>query len=140
MTMLMVETTEGGVLPQWDAYGNAGLDLHINMDITLLPRERKTVPLGIKTAFSSEYVAVLKDRSGLAAKHGLTVLGGVIDSCYRGEWHAVLLNTGAEPIILMRGDRVCQAIIVRAMHLQIHHVQVLPDSTRGSKGFGSSGQ
>jgi dUTP pyrophosphatase len=146
MLGLQIKLKDGAMLPYWSDNPNrmyvhdGGLDIRANECCILLPGERGVVKTGIHTAFSPQYVALLRDRSGLAAKHGITVLAGVIDSGYRGEWSVVLLNTGKVSYHVDPGDRICQAIFVVPNHLAIEQVDELPNSERGEKGFGSSGK
>jgi len=146
MLELQVKCDLGATLPSWNGspnnllYADGGLDIHANEHRGIAPGGRAIIGTGIYTAFHAQYVALLRDRSGLAAKHGVTVLAGVIDSGYRGEWKIVMLNTGNEAVFIAPGDRICQAIFVKPNHLRIEHVQELPDSDRGEKGFGSSGK
>jgi len=119
---------------------DAGFDLRCQSPIVIQPGMRITTKLGLFSEFSDGYVGLIKDRSGLAAKNGLTVLGGVIDSGYRGEWGVVLLNTGNEEVSLCQGDKIAQVVFVKqADEYVINVVNQLSDSARGEKGFGSSG-
>ena len=139
---LKIKVLPGGTLPQWGDHGNAGLDLHAVGSGVIPPKCLAVVHLGICTEFSPTYVAYLKDRSGMAAK-GLHLFGGVIDSSYRGEWKAVIYNSGCTPYHITAGDRVCQAVFHSVFHLQISEVNEnttdLSPSVRGQGGFGSTG-
>ena len=136
---LLIKRVDGGQVPAWSDRGNAGLDLHSNETIVVHPQWIQKIKLGIATAFPETYVGLLRDRSGLASR-GLHVLAGVIDSSYRGEWIATVANLGLEPIEINRFDRICQCIFVPRFHLQITPTDNLPESLRGSSGFGSSGR
>jgi len=128
----------GGIVPTWKSDEDAGLDLHAAVNMTVLPHSQQIVPLGIQTQFSSIYVALIKDRSGLAAK-GIHILAGVIDSSYRGEWKVIMLNTSDEPLLIIRGARIAQVLFLAVRHLEIVTVDSLDVSGRGCSGFGSSG-
>lgn len=128
----------GGILPEWKSMEDAGLDLHASEDTTIRAGECAKVKLGICTAFSPQFVAVLKDRSGHGSKQKYTH-AGVIDSSYRGEWLAILENASSEDWAIKRGDRIVQALFVPCFHLRIVETESLPDSDRGLSGFGSSG-
>jgi len=146
MLELQVKCDAGAILPSWNGepgnlfYADGGLDIHANEHRGIQPGGRAIIGTGIYTAFHPQYVALLRDRSGNAAKHGVTVLAGVIDSGYRGEWKIVMLNTSDEVFCIGPGDRICQAIFVQPQHLRIEQVLELPSSDRGEKGFGSSGK
>ena len=105
----------------------------------LYPFVPNLIPLGFATEFSSEYGVLLKDRSGLSSK-GIHVLGGVIDSGYRGEWKVCLINLSAKVHRIYEGDRIAQAVIVRNYYPKWEEVKELEKSERGSKGYGSSGK
>lgn len=129
----------GGQIPKWKNMEDAGLDLHASVDMVVAPGERIVMPLGIQTEFGPQYVAIIKDRSGLAGK-GICVRAGVIDSSYRGEWKVVMANCGEETWDVKRGDRVAQVIFMPCFHLTIEEVDSLSSSERGGGGFGSSGR
>lgn len=139
MLNIKFKSVDGGQIPEWSDLANAGLDLYANEDIVLLPDKTTPVHLGIASEFAPNYVALLKERSGMG-KSGIALRGGVIDSCYRGEWAALLLNLSDENYVIAKGDRVCQAIFLPVLHLQIAEVDSLNDSIRGKGGFGSSGK
>lgn len=101
---------------------------------------RRIFHTGLTMAIPEGYGCVIKDRSGLAAKHGLHVLAGVIDSSYRGEWMVCLLNTGRTYYQITEGDRIAQAIIIPEYELEFLEVDELSETWRGEKGFGSSGR
>lgn len=128
----------GGQIPAWKDFSDAGLDLHASEDVVVLAGQRVLIPLGIATAFPPQYVAVIKDRSGMAAR-GLYTHAGVIDSSYRGEWKVIAENNGNEAIVIKKGDRVAQVLFLPCFHLKIQTVDVLPESLRGAGGFGSTG-
>jgi len=129
-------------LPAYAHPGDAGADLVTRIDVTLAPRARVTVPTGIAIALPDGYAAFVHPRSGLAARHGLTIVNapGTVDAGYRGEIAVTLLNTDpAEPVVLRRGDRIAQLVVQRVERARFVEAQRLPGSHRGDGGFGSSG-
>jgi dUTP pyrophosphatase len=129
-------------LPAYAHPGDAGADLVTAVDVTLQPGERALVPTGIAMAVPEGYVALVHPRSGLAARHGLSIVNapGTIDAGYRGEVKVLLVNLDpAEPIELRRGDRVAQLVLQRVEQAAFTEVEVLPDSVRGVGGYGSTG-
>jgi dUTP pyrophosphatase len=129
-------------LPAYAHPGDAGADLVTAVDVTLQPGERALVPTGIAMAVPEGYVALVHPRSGLAARHGLSIVNtpGTIDAGYRGEVKVLLVNLDpAEPIELRRGDRVAQLVIQRVEQAAFTEVEVLPESVRGGGGYGSTG-
>ena len=129
-------------LPAYAHPGDAGADLVTAVDVTLQPGERALVPTGIAMAVPEGYVALVHPRSGLAARHGLSIVNtpGTIDAGYRGEVKVLLVNLDpAEPIELRRGDRVAQLVLQRVEQAAFTEVEVLPESVRGDGGYGSTG-
>lgn len=129
-------------LPQYAHAGDAGADLVAREDVVLAPLARATVPTGVSLALPDGYAAFIHPRSGLAARHGLTIVNapGTVDAGYRGEIAVTLLNTdSAEPVVLKRGDRIAQLVIQRVVRARFVAAQRLPGSHRGTGGFGSSG-
>lgn len=130
----------GGVLPEWSkGYDNAGLDLRAAEGGVIPAGKQICVPLGICTAFANNYVGIFKDRSSMAAKRIYTH-AGVIDSSYRGEWKALLSNEGIGDFVYASGDKLLQVIFLPCFHLQIMETTSLPESLRGTGGFGSTGK
>jgi dUTP pyrophosphatase len=122
--------------------GDAGVDLVAAVDVTLAPGERAVVPTGIAIALPDGYAAFVHPRSGLAARHGVTIVNapGTVDAGYRGEIRVTLLNTdAAAPVKFARGDRIAQLVIQRVASPVFYEVQSLPGSARGDGGFGSTG-
>ena len=109
--------------------------------ITIEPGRRALVPTGLTIALPAGFEAQVRPRSGLALKHGVTVLNapGTIDADYRGEVAVVLINHGAEPFAIRRGDRIAQMIVAPVTRVAWREVAALSDSTRGAGGFGSTG-
>jgi len=126
-------------LPVRKREGDAGLDLYSNQMVVLNPGERTMVSTGIAIEIPKGYVGIIKDRSGLAAKQGLTTIAGVVDENYRGEVKVVLLNTGNEQVILDKHTRIAQLLIIPYLGCEVEEVKELSDTQRGEKGFGSSG-
>ena len=128
--------------PSYAHPGDAGADLRAREDVVLMPGERKLVPTGVAIALPYGFVALIHPRSGLASKHGLTIVNapGTVDAGYRGEISVTLLNTdSSQPIELRRGDRIAQMVIQRVEHAQFIPVSELSGSVRGTGGFGSTG-
>ena len=128
--------------PSYAHPGDAGADLRAREDVVLKPGERKLVPTGVAIALPDGFVALIHPRSGLATKHGLTIVNapGTVDAGYRGEISVTLLNTDVtQSIELRRGDRIAQMVIQRVEHAQFIPVTELSDSVRGTGGFGSTG-
>ncbi len=122
--------------------GDAGADLVSTESFVLAPGERRLVPTGLSIALPEGYAAFVVPRSGLAAKHGITIVNspGTVDSGYRGEIKVSLLNTDvAEPYEVHVGDRIAQMIVMPVPRVTFSRVDELPDSVRGQGGFGSSG-
>ena len=129
-------------VPAYAHPGDAGADLVTRVDVTVPPGGRVTVPTGVAIALPDGYAAFVHPRSGLAARHGLTIVNapGTVDAGYRGELAVTLLNTdAAEPVVLRRGDRIAQLVVQRVERARFVEVERLPGSHRGEGGFGSSG-
>ena len=135
---------EGIPLPAYASSGAAGMDLvaALEVPLTLGPGERAAVPTGIALALPEGYEAQVRPRSGLALKHGITVLNspGTIDADYRGEIRVILANLGTEAVTLERGERVAQLVLAPVSRIGWAPVAALPESARGSRGFGSTGR
>ena len=128
--------------PSYAHPGDAGADLVTTVDVTLQPGERAMVPTGIALALPEGYVALVHPRSGLAARHGLSIVNapGTIDAGYRGEVKVMLINHDpAAPVELRRGDRIAQLVVQRFERARFVEVAELPDSARGEGGYGSTG-
>jgi dUTP pyrophosphatase len=130
-------------LPRYQTDGAAGLDLLADIDgeWTLAPLERRAVPTGLALALPVGFEGQVRPRSGLALKSGVTCLNspGTIDSDYRGEVQVILANLSTTPFTLRRGERVAQLVIAPVVRAALLEVEVLPVTTRGSGGFGSTG-
>jgi len=128
--------------PAYAHPGDAGADLVSRIDVVIPPQGRVTVPTGVAIALPDGFAAFVHPRSGLAMRHGLTIVNapGTVDAGYRGEIAVTLLNTDVEHALeLHRGDRIAQLVIQRVERATFHVVEHLPGSHRGDGGFGSSG-
>jgi dUTP pyrophosphatase len=129
-------------LPSYARQDDAGADLVCAEDVDLAPGQRAVVGTGIAIALPAGYAAFVHPRSGLAARHGVTLVNapGTLDAGYRGEIKVVLLNTDpATPVSFRRGDRIAQLVVQRVERAAFREVAALPDSARGDNGFGSTG-
>ncbi len=128
-------------LPRQTHPGDAGVDLRARESATLAPGERTLIPTGIAVAIPEGHVGLVCPRSGLAMRHGISVVNapGVVDAGYRGELQVIAVNLGDETVTLRRGDRIAQLVVVPLANLGFDEVTELPASTRGEDGFGSSG-
>lgn len=133
---------EGLPLPAYATEGAAGMDLLAARDMTLPAGGRALVPTGLCIAIPEGFEMQIRPRSGLALKHGITVLNapGTVDSDYRGEVGVILLNTGAETFEITRGERIGQAVFAPVTRAEWEEVVVLPETLRGAGGFGSTGR
>ncbi len=127
------------ILPQAMRPGDAAVDLYSSVDLELKPQERKLVATGIAVAIPQGYWGSIRDRSGLAAQHGLHTLAGVLDSNYRGEILIVMINLGQEKYQIKAGDRIAQMIIEKHEEFSWQEVENLGESNRGEGRFSSSG-
>ncbi len=128
-------------LPSYATSGAAGMDLRSAESLTIKPHARALVATGIAIALPQGLEAQVRPRSGLAVKHGVTVLNapGTIDCDYRGEIKVALINHGDEDFVIARGDRIAQMVIAPAPQVILEEVSLLGDTARGTGGFGSSG-
>ena len=117
------------------------MDMSCNEDVRLDAGARKLVGTGIRIAVPAGYEAQVRPRSGLAIKHGITMVNtpGTIDSDYRGEVKVILLNTGSEPVEFKKGDRIAQLVICPVATARLHIVETLEETVRSDGGFGSTG-
>lgn len=131
-------------LPEYATRQSAGLDLRANIeqDIVLGPLERAVVPTGLFIALPGGFEAQIRPRSGLAAKHGITVLNtpGTIDADYRGELKVILVNLSNEPFTIVAGERIAQMVVTRHEQVEWESVDSLDETARGAGGFGSTGK
>ena len=130
-------------LPAYATPGSAGLDLraHLEESRTLQPGERTLIPTGLSLALPDGYEAQVRPRSGLAVKHGITVLNspGTVDADYRGDVGVILINLGHEPFEIAPGDRIAQLVVAAYAQVEWALVETLPETERGSGGFGHTG-
>ncbi|WP_258369167.1 dUTP diphosphatase [Georgenia satyanarayanai] len=128
--------------PSYAHPGDAGADLRARHDVELGPGERAVVPTGVAIALPDGWAAFVHPRSGLAARHGVTVVNapGTVDAGFRGEINVILLNTDLrETVRIARGDRVAQLVVQRVAQARFAEVEDLPESVRGTGGLGSTG-
>lgn len=130
-------------MPQYSTASSAGMDLraYVETPIVLKPMQRALVPTGIYIALPDGYEAQVRPRSGLALKHGVTVLNtpGTIDADYRGEVGVILMNLGQEDFVINDGERIAQMIVAKFEHADLLPVEFLDETERGTGGFGHSG-
>lgn len=130
-------------LPSYESSHAAGMDLRAAVDesLTLSPGERALVPTGLQIALPEGYEAQIRPRSGLAYRNGITMLNtpGTIDADYRGEVKVLAINHGEEPFTIRHGDRIAQMVIAPIQQMFVEEVDDLPETERGSGGFGSTG-
>lgn len=137
---------EGLALPKYETKGSAGMDVRAAVaedePLTLEPGDRALVPTGLTFAIPQGYEMQVRPRSGLAFKHGITCLNtpGTIDSDYRGELKVLLINLGKEAFTIQRGERIAQLLLAPVIQGEWRAVSVLPDTSRGEGGFGSTGK
>lgn len=143
--MVKIEVINKGrqPLPAYATAQSAGMDLRANIpeSITLQPLERRLIPTGLHIALPEGYEAQVRPRSGLALKHGITVLNspGTIDSDYRGELMVLLINLSQDPFTVNDGERIAQLVIARHEQAVLTAVEVLDDTERGAGGYGHTG-
>ena len=132
---------EGLALPAYATSGAAGMDVLAAEDVTLAPGGRHAVATGFSVAIPPGYEIQVRPRSGLALKHGVSVPNtpGTIDSDYRGELKVIVINHGAEPFAIARGDRIAQLVLAPVTQAAWEEVAELDETARGSGGFGSTG-
>lgn len=141
--VLITRLDESIPLPSYAKGGDAGADITSRIDITLAPGERGLVPTGIAIALPDGYAAFVHPRSGLAIKHGVSLVNapGTVDAGYRGELQCILINHDPkESITFAKGDRIAQLIIQKVERATFIEVANLPGSGRGTGGFGSTGR
>jgi dUTP pyrophosphatase len=137
---IRMQKMNGMKLPEYAHQGDAGFDLYASDNFVLEPMEKKLVTTGIKIEIPEGYVGLIWDRSGLAAKHSLHNLAGVIDSHYRGEIKIVVINLGNETFEITKGMRIAQMLIQPVVSAEIEESGSLSETVRGEKGFGSTGK
>lgn len=130
-------------LPSYATPGAAGMDLiaAVTDPVTIQPMHRALIPTGLTVALPAGYELQIRPRSGLALRHGVTLPNtpGTIDEDYRGEVQVIILNTGADPFVVARGDRIAQAVLAPVSRALWTEAETLPETQRGAGGFGSTG-
>lgn len=143
MTKIRIINRGSQQLPAYATPQSAGMDLRANIEepITLRPLERRIVPTGLYIALPEGYEAQVRPRSGLALKHGITVLNspGTIDSDYRGEIGVLLINLSDTPFVINAGERIAQMVVARHEQAELIEVEELDDTERGAGGYGHTG-
>ena len=143
MTKILIKRLDPSVpLPSYAKAGDAGADLATRIDFTINPGERMLVPTGISIALPNGYVALVHPRSGLAIKHGISMVNtpGTVDAGYRGELQVILINHDlTQPVSFKKGERIAQLVIQKVERADFVEVSDLPGSDRSSGGFGSTG-
>lgn len=139
----ITKVREGAIIPVYQTKHSAGADMHacINTPITLMPMERAMVPTGLSIEIPDGYEFQIRARSGLAIKHGISMVNGIgtIDSDFRGEMHVLLINLGNEPFTIEPNMRIAQAVVARYEHVVWQEVNSLSETERGKGGLGSTG-
>jgi dUTP pyrophosphatase len=130
---------EGGSLPEYASADAAGADLRSSEALQIAPGARAAVRTELRLQIPAGHVGLVWPRSGLAVRHGIDTLAGVIDSDYRGEVRVVLVNHGEEPFTIAAGDRIAQLLLQRVEHAAFGRQAALDESDRGDRGFGSTG-
>jgi dUTP pyrophosphatase len=138
---VLVTLTEDATLPRYQTHGSAGMDLCCAESFELKPMERRLVKTGIRIALPEGYEAQVRPRSGLALRHGISMVNtpGTIDSDYRGEVGLILINFGSDAVEFNRGDRIGQLVIAPVARAEMVVVEELDETKRGAGGFGSTG-
>lgn len=130
-------------LPEYSTFLSAGMDIRANLagKVLLMPLERKLIPTGLYLSLPEGYEAQMRPRSGLALKHGITLLNapGTIDADYRGEIGIILVNLSSEPFTVNDGERICQMVVASHSRVAWEPVETLDETERGSGGFGHTG-
>ena len=142
--IVKIKNLSNNELPSYQTEGAAGVDLRANLpdsNITLQPLERTLVPTGLFLEIPEGYEAQVRPRSGMAIKHGITVINspGTIDCDYRGEVKVILVNFGKEPFVVQNGDRIAQIVIAPVTQANFIKADFLDETVRGEGGFGSTG-
>ena len=141
--VLLKKLSKSVKLPIYKTSGSSGLDIiaNIESEIEIKPGEKKIVPTGISVAVPENYEIQIRPRSGLAAKHNLTVLNtpGTIDADYRGEIKIIIINHGQEIYRIVNGERIAQMVLCPVVKAEFEEVETLPITKRGGGGFGSTG-
>lgn len=137
-----VQLEEGATLPQYQTTGAAGMDVTCTHDVVLQPGERASVGTGLRVMIPEGYEIQVRPRSGLAIRHGLTMVNspGTIDSDFRGEIKILMINLGSDVVTLSKGERVAQLVLAPVVRAEFMIADTLDETERGTGGFGSTGQ
>lgn len=130
---------ENAIVPKYAREGDAAMDLYSCEDYVVPPKKRQLVSTGISMELPEGYWSNIRGRSGLALKKGISILGGVIEHGYRGEYGVIVYNTGEEDFVISAGDRVAQLVIAPVATAVVEVVEELSETTRGDGAFGSTG-
>ena len=141
--ILIKKLSKTASIPKYETDGSSGMDLAADIEekIEIKPGETQIIPTGLSVSIPQEFEIQIRPRSGLAAKHQLSVLNtpGTIDADYRGEIKVILINLGKKSFIVEKGLRIAQMVLCPLVRAKIKEVNTLDDTTRGSRGFGSTG-
>ena len=141
---IKIVNTSRHPLPEYATAYAAGMDLRANLEqpVVLKPLERSLIPTGIYIQLPAGYEAQIRPRSGLAVKHGISIVNapGTVDADYRGEIRVILVNLSNEDFIINDGERICQMVIAQHTHVQWERVDALDETERGDGGFGHTGK
>jgi len=140
---VLIQAQEEAVLPRYETEGAAGMDLraHLDAPVAIAPGARALIPTGLRLAIPPGYEGQVRPRSGLAQRHGVTILNapGTVDSDYRGEIKVIMINLGQQPFTVKPGDRIAQLIVAPVARAELVQTDELPQSERGEGGFGHTG-
>lgn len=140
LVLKFLKLNSNAIIPDYSYKGDAAFNLFSIEKVLIKPHEHKLIHLGIASEIPNGYFVSIRGRSSLAGKNGIDVLGGVIDSGYRGEWMIILSNTGKVRFEVQIGDKIAQGILQPTPSVKIIQVRKLTETIRGKKGFGSSGR
>jgi len=140
MRIKIMKLHPDAIIPKYAHPGDAGMDLYSIEPVVLAPGERKSIPTGIAMEIPDGYVGLIWDKSGLSHRFGLKTLGGVIDSIFRGELQVGVINLSKEPIKFDKGHKIAQLLIQKIEIAELDETDEISDSSRGDKGFGSTGK
>jgi dUTP pyrophosphatase len=137
---LVIKVDGTGSLPEYGSAAAAGADLKASANVVIAPGGRAAVPTALHLEIPAGHVGLIWPRSGLAVRHGIDTLAGVVDSDYRGEVRVVLINHGEEPFAIRPGDRIAQLLVQKVERVSFEGVSQLSETARGAAGFGSTGR
>lgn len=129
---------ENAILPSYAHEGDAGMDLFSCVDLVVPVGERRLVSTGIAMEFDKGYFTSIRGKSGLALKRGISILGGVIEHTYRGDYGVIVLNTSSEDFVVKVGDKIAQVLLLPVATAEVVEVEVLSGSVRGEGAYGST--